>query len=197
MSGAGGAAEEASLDLITANWYGFNNLKGQILRMYKVGDIVVYPAHGVAEIDAIEEKEISGTKIAFLILNVLDTHMTVMVPVANANNVGIRKVIDEEGIQQVFGILSQTDVTIDNQTWNRRYREYMEKIKSGSAFEIAEVLRDLNILKRSKELSFGERKMFDTAKTLLLNEISISRKIDRPAAEELFLAATEGEAKSE
>ncbi|OPZ57217.1 MAG: RNA polymerase-binding transcription factor CarD [Deltaproteobacteria bacterium ADurb.Bin510] len=73
----------------------------------------------------------------------------------------------------------------------------MEKIKSGSAFEIAEVLRDLNILKRTKELSFGERKMFDTAKTLLLNEISISRKIDRPAAEELFLAATEGETKAE
>ena len=165
--------------------------------MYKVGDIVVYPAHGVAEVDAIEEKEISGTQIAFLILNVLDTHMTVMVPVSNANNVGIRKVIDEDGIQQVMAILAQTDVTIDNQTWNRRYREYMEKIKSGSAFEIAEVLRDLNILKRTKELSFGERKMFDTAKTLLLNEISISRKIGRPAAEVLFLAATEGEPKPE
>jgi len=188
---------EASLDLITANWYGFDNLKGQTQRMYKVGDIVVYPAHGVAEIDAIEEKDISGNKISFLILNVLDTHMTVMVPVANANNVGIRKVIDEEGITQVTAILSQTDVTIDNQTWNRRYREYMEKIKSGSAFEIAEVLRDLNILKRTKELSFGERKMFDTAKTLLLNEISISRRIDRAAAEDFFMAVTEGAPKPE
>ncbi|HOJ13572.1 MAG TPA: CarD family transcriptional regulator, partial [Deltaproteobacteria bacterium] len=76
-----------------------------------------------------------------------------------------------------------------NQTWNRRYREYMEKIKSGSAFEIAEVLRDLNILKKGKELSFGERKMYDTAKNLLVNEISISGKMDKKEAEKMILTA--------
>ena len=174
---------EASLDLITANWYGFDNLKGQTQRMYKVGDIVVYPAHGVAEIDAIEEKDISGNKISFLILNVLDTHMTVMVPVANANNVGIRKVIDEEGITQVTAILSQTDVTIDNQTWNRRYREYMEKIKTGSVFEVAVVLRDLFLLKEDKDLSYGERKMLDTAKNLLVKELSLAQQTEEEKIE--------------
>ncbi len=158
--------------------------------MFKVGEIVVYPAHGVAEVDSIEEKEISGTKIPFFILKVLDTQMTVMVPVSNAGNVGIRPLLDGKGIQKVIDILSQKDVPIDNQTWNRRYREYMEKIKSGSAFEIAEVLRDLNILKRGKELSFGERKMFDTAKNLLISEISISKKIDKAEVEKMILDAT-------
>ncbi len=157
--------------------------------MFKVGDIVVYPAHGVAEIESLEEREISGSTMSFIILKILDTQMTVMVPLANIKNVGIRELIKSKGIDQVMDILKQRSVHVDNQTWNRRYREYMEKIKSGSAFEIAEVLRDLNILKRGKELSFGERKMYDTAKNLLVNEISISKKLDRKDAEKMILSA--------
>jgi CarD family transcriptional regulator len=157
--------------------------------MFKVGDVVVYPAHGVAEVESVEDREISGSTISFMILRILDTQMTVMVPVANVANVGIRRLIDRQGIDKVMDILKQRQVQVDNQTWNRRYREYMEKIKSGSAYEIAEVLRDLNILKRGKELSFGERKMYDTAKNLLVNEISISRKMDRKEAEKMILTA--------
>jgi CarD family transcriptional regulator len=157
--------------------------------MFKVGDIVVYPAHGVSEVDAIETREISGSKISFFILKVLDTEMTVMVPVTNVQNVGIRELIDNKGITRVMNILKERSVSVDNQTWNRRYREYMEKIKSGSAFEIAEVLRDLNILKRGKELSFGERKMYDTAKNLLVNEISTSKKIGKKDVEKMLLEA--------
>ena len=157
--------------------------------MFKVGDVVVYPAHGVSEVESIETREISGNNISFFILKVLDTQMTVMVPVSNVENVGIRQLLDEEGISQVIGILNQRSVQIDNQTWNRRYREYMEKIKSGSAFEIAEVLRDLNILKRGKELSFGERKMYDTAKNLLVSEISTSQKKDKKDIELMLLEA--------
>ena len=157
--------------------------------MFKVGDIVVYPAHGVSEVEAMETREISGSTISFFILKVLDTEMTVMVPVTNVKNVGIRELIDHKGIQRVMNILRERSVSVDNQTWNRRYREYMEKIKSGSAFEIAEVLRDLNILKRGKELSFGERKMYDTAKNLLVNEISTSRKVGRKEVEKLLLEA--------
>jgi CarD family transcriptional regulator len=151
--------------------------------MFKVGDVVVYPAHGVAEIQSIEDREISGTKLSFMIMKVLDTMMTVMVPVSNINNVGIRPLINKIEIETVYSILKQKDVQIDNQTWNRRYREYMEKIKSGNSTEIAEVLRDLNILKKGKELSFGERKMYDTAKTLLINEIFISKKLDKALVE--------------
>lgn len=157
--------------------------------MFKVGDIVVYPAHGVSEVEAVETREISGSKISFFILKVLDTEMTVMVPVTNVKNVGIRELIDNKGIQRVMNILRERSVSVDNQTWNRRYREYMEKIKSGSAFEIAEVLRDLNILKRGKELSFGERKMYDTARNLLVNEISTSRKVGKKEVEKSLLEA--------
>jgi len=157
--------------------------------MFNIGDVVVYPAHGVSEVESIEKREISGNSISFFILKVLDTQMTVMVPVTNVDNVGIRQLIDDEGIEKVLEILNQRSVPIDNQTWNRRYREYMEKIKSGSAFEIAEVLRDLNILKRGKELSFGERKMYDTAKTLLVNEISTSKKTDKKEVERILLEA--------
>lgn len=157
--------------------------------MFKVGDIVVYPAHGVSEVEAVETREISGSKISFFILKVLDTEMTVMVPVTNVKNVGIRELIDNKGISRVMNILRERSVSVDNQTWNRRYREYMEKIKSGSAFEIAEVLRDLNILKRGKELSFGERKMYDTARNLLVNEISTSRKSGKKEVEKMLLEA--------
>lgn len=157
--------------------------------MFKVGDIVVYPAHGVAEVESVEDREISGSQLPFFILKILDTQMTVMVPVANVKNVGIRELVDSKGIEEVMDILRQRSVHVDNQTWNRRYREYMEKIKSGSAFEIAEVLRDLNILKRGKELSFGERKMYDTARNLLVNEISISRNINKKEAEIMILSA--------
>ncbi|HOM28445.1 MAG TPA: CarD family transcriptional regulator [Deltaproteobacteria bacterium] len=157
--------------------------------MFKIGDIVVYPAHGVAEVESVEDRQISGSTISFMILKILDTQMTVMVPVSNIKNVGIRELIDAKGIGKVMDILRQRSVHVDNQTWNRRYREYMEKIKSGSAFEIAEVLRDLNILKKGKELSFGERKMYDTAKNLLVNEISISGKMDKKEAEKMILTA--------
>ncbi len=157
--------------------------------MFKVGDTVVYPAHGVSEVEAVETREISGNTISFFILKVLDTQMTVMVPVTNVENVGIRELIDKNGIEKVLDILKERSVSVDNQTWNRRYREYMEKIKSGSAFEIAEVLRDLNILKRGKELSFGERKMYDTARNLLVNEIAISKSLDKADVEKMLLEA--------
>jgi len=158
--------------------------------IFKVGDVVVYPAHGVAEVEAIEERDISGHKASFFILKILDTEMTVMVPVANANNVGIRQLVDKTEIKKVMYILLQKDAQIDTQTWNRRYREYMDKIKSGSPFEIAEVLRDLSIIKRGKELSFGERKMYDTAKNLLVNEISIAKGVEKATVERMIVEAT-------
>ena len=141
---------------------------------FKVGDNAVYPGHGVAEVTAIETKEISGATLIFYSLKVLETGMKIMVPKNNAESVGLRPIISREEAGKVIGILKEKDVKIDNQTWNRRYREYMEKIKTGSVYEIAEVLRDLYVLKVDKELSFGERKMLDTARTLLLKELSLA-----------------------
>ena len=100
--------------------------------------------------------------------------MKIMIPKANVASVGLRPIISQEEAGKVLAILKETNVKIDNQTWNRRYREYMEKIKTGSVFEIAEVLRDLFLLKVDKELSFGERNMRDTARDLLLKELSLA-----------------------
>jgi CarD family transcriptional regulator len=93
-------------------------------------------------------------------------------------------VIAEAEIPKVYAILRNKDVTIDKQTWNKRYREYLEKIKTGSVFEIAGVLRDLFILKSDKNLSFGERKMMDTAKSLLIKEISVASNSEETKIEQ-------------
>ena len=143
--------------------------------MFKVGEKVVYPAHGVGEIEAIRMQVISGTEKRFYMLRILDTDMKIMIPVDNVESVGLRKVIDRHMVSQVYKVLRQKKVEADQQTWNRRYREYTEKIKTGSILEIAKVLRDLFVLKGDKELSFGERKMLDTARNLLVKELSIAR----------------------
>lgn len=144
---------------------------------FKVGELAVYPAHGVGRVEKIERREISGTNSVFYVLRILDNGMTVMVPKESARQVGMRNVIPKRQVKEVYSVLRSTKTRNgDYQTWNRRYREYSEKIRSGSLFEIAEVLRDLNILRHTKDLSFGERKMLDTARNLLIKELSIAEK---------------------
>jgi CarD family transcriptional regulator len=154
------------------------------MAIFKVGDNAVYPGHGVGKVTAIETKEIFGNKQTFYCIQVLDSGMKIMVPKDNAEAVGLRPIISREEAAKVIEILKQDDVKIDNQTWNRRYREYMEKIKTGSVYEIAEVLRDLFVLKVDKELSFGERKMLDTARGLLLKELSLATSSEELHAQE-------------
>jgi len=116
-------------------------------REFKVGDMAVYPAHGVGRVHSIETREIAGNKQKFYILKILDTGMTIMVPTGNVRNVGLREVIKGSEVGIVYEILRERDISICEQTWNRRYREYMDKIKTGSIYEIAEVLRDLMLLR--------------------------------------------------
>jgi CarD family transcriptional regulator len=144
--------------------------------MFEIGDKAVYPGHGVGVIEKIENREVSGGNKNFYVMRILDNGMTIMIPTDHVNMVGLREVIPEFMVPKVFQILKEKDVSTHNQTWNRRYREYMEKINTGSIFEIAEVLRDLNILKSEKELSFGERKILDTAKNLLVKEIAVAKQ---------------------
>jgi len=143
---------------------------------FQVGDKAVYPAQGVAEVVGIEEKDIAGNRQAFYVLRILDTDRKIMVPVKNADAVGLRQVISEQEIQEIFDILRERTIAFDNQTWNRRYRGFMDKIKTGSIYDVAEVLRDLYRLKTDKQLSFGERRMLDTARTLIVKEIAIARE---------------------
>ncbi len=151
--------------------------EGGIDLMFEIGDKAVYPGHGVGIIEAIETKQILGKKHTFYILRILDNGMTIMIPRDQVETVRLRGVIRKIDVAKVIHILKDRDVTIDNQTWNRRYREYMEKINTGSIYEIAEVLRDLHLLREEKELSFGERKIMDMAKNLLVKELAIARDV--------------------
>jgi CarD family transcriptional regulator len=149
-------------------------LKNSVQPVFQEGDHAVYPGHGVGKVLAIESKEIMGAHLEFYAVQILETGLKVMIPKNNVNSVGLRPIISREEAGKVIEILKVTDVKIDTQTWNRRYREYMEKIKTGSVYEIAEVLRDLFLLKVDKELSFGERKMLDTARGLLMKELTLA-----------------------
>jgi CarD family transcriptional regulator len=154
-----------------------NHKKGVLNLMFQIGDKAVYPGHGVGVIESIETKQISGRELLFYMLRIVDSGMTIMIPHDNANAVGLRCVIRKPEVSKVLQILKARDVEVDTQTWNRRYREYMEKINTGSIFEIAEVIRDLHLLKVEKELSFGERKILDMAKGLLIKELAIVRNV--------------------
>jgi CarD family transcriptional regulator len=142
---------------------------------FKVGDKAVYPAQGVAEVIRIEEKDIAGCRQRFYVLRILDTDRKVMVPVGNAGAVGLRQVIGEEEVLELLDILREPPLTVDTQTWNRRYRGFMDKIKTGSIYDVAEVLRDLTHIRMSKSLSFGERRMLETARALIVKEMAVAR----------------------
>ncbi len=149
------------------------------IRKFRVGDLAVYPAHGVGRIEAIESKVVNGEKHDFYIMKVIENDMVIMIPTWNVESVGLRDIISEKDIPVVYDIMrKKKDSPFDNQTWNRRYREYMDKIKTGSLYEVAEVFRDLFLLKLTKDLSFGERKLYDTAQVLLVGELSTAKRTD-------------------
>ncbi len=173
-----------TLDIIYAmfSWSGANSGMGdnKIEIMFKVGKKAVYPAHGVVQVKAIESKEIYGTKKDYYILEVIDSDVTVMVPIDNAESVGLRHVISKSQITRIYKILKNTSKVErpnGHQSWNKRYREYSDKLKSGDIFQVAHVLKDINLLQNAKDLSFGEKRIMDSALSLLVKEISIAKNL--------------------
>jgi len=153
------------------------------MEAFNIGDKAVYPAQGVTEVLGIESKEIMGTRQDFYVLRVLDSDKKIMIPVEKVQSVGLREVMGLKEVDRVYRILKTRASRGSQGNWNRRYRAYVEKIKNGSATEIAEVLRDLNLLKFDKNLSFGERKMLDTARRLLVQELSVAQEETEDAIE--------------
>jgi len=151
---------------------------------FAIGDKAVYPSQGVAEVLGIEQKEIFGNIQRFYVLRVLESENRILVPIDKSEQVGLRRIADKDEIGEVMQILKDRDVHLDRQTWNRRYRGFMEKIRSGSLFEVAEVFRDLYRLKVMKPLSFGERRMLDTARGLIVQELSVAQAEDEARVEE-------------
>jgi CarD family transcriptional regulator len=145
---------------------------------FEIGDKAVYPAHGVGVIKELETSDMDGETYEFYVLKILDNGMTIRVPTNNADAIGMREIIPKEAVEKVYEVLRDRKKPADKQTWNRRYREYMNKIKTGDPLEVAAVLRDLALLKKEKTLSFGERKMYDQAHGLIVQEVAVAKDVD-------------------
>lgn len=144
---------------------------------FAVGDTAVYPVHGITKVVGLEQRTIAGSAIPVYILEVVENGSKIMVPTAKAQAVGLRDLISGKEVEEVLSLLRTHHVVRNDQSWNRRKREYTDKLKTGSIFEIAEVMRDLSLLSANKQLSFSERRMLDTAKNLLVQEMALARGI--------------------
>ncbi len=153
--------------------------------MFATGDRVVYPLHGGAIIKEVEQREQNGVIVDYFILQMLFENMTVSIPVANAERLGLREIVAPEALSEVVTVLHDVpDVqSIKSISWNRRFQLYMEKIKSGSIIEVAKVFRVLSILEHDKKISVGERRLLHNAKQILQSEIMLVKDIDAATAE--------------
>lgn len=156
--------------------------------MFKIGDKVVYPMHGAGIIESIEEKEVLGQKRQYYILKLPVGDMKVMIPIDNGKQVGLREVIDSDGVKKVMGILSDKS-SVMSSNWNRRYRANLEKMKSGDIYEVAEVVRNLVKRDQEKGLSSGERKMLENARQILISELVLATELEEEKAQSMIDAA--------
>lgn len=138
---------------------------------FQVGDKVIYPNHGLGVIQRIEEKTILGTTCGFYSLRIASNETTVLVPVTNADGVGLRRAIDDQEVTRLFRLLG--DGKIDSQqNWKGRFKDNSERMRTGSIYDVAEVLKSLTCLSKSKSLSFREKRMLDRARFLVVSEVS-------------------------
>lgn len=142
---------------------------------FNVGDMAVYPAQGVTEILGIETLELAGFSNKFYVLRCLDSEKKIRVPMSKVDQVGLRNLVDEEGMEAVYVVLRVPKITIDEPNWNRRYRRYVEKMQTGVLVEVAQVLRDLHLTKVDKTLSYGEKRVYEMAMQLLVQELSVAK----------------------
>ena len=151
--------------------------------MFNIGDKVVYPMHGAGTIEGIEEKDILGEKQAYYIIK-MPGEVKVMVPTAKAEGIGVRDIIDKESASKVFKVL-ETDSTQMDMNWNKRYRDNMDKMKSGDVYEVADVVRSLSFKQKEKGLSTGEKKMLLNAKQILVSELTLAGNSSKDEMEEM------------
>jgi CarD family transcriptional regulator len=145
-----------------------------MLDHWKIGDKAVYPSHGVGQITAVESNDLFGAGAQVYVLELLDTSRRILIPVQKADQVGLRPVVNSQQAQQVMKILQDPPPPTKPMPWTKRQRALVEKLSSGSLFDVAEVLRELYHLKGVKDLSFGQRRLFDTATSLLVQELSVA-----------------------
>ena len=152
--------------------------------MFNVGDKIVYPMHGAGTIDAIEQKDILGEKQDYYIIK-MPGEVKVMVPIAKASDVGVRSVINKEEAGKVLQVLEANETEMSN-SWNKRYKENMDKMKTGDIYEVADVVRNLSYKQKEKGLSTGEKKMLNNAKQILVSELVLAEHATEPEVEKLI-----------
>ena len=138
------------------------------------GNLAVYPAHGVGRIEAVEQRTIGDKEYDFLVMRILENDMKIMIPAQNVEDIGLRPLIGKAEVTKVYDVFKQPHKLPDTTNWNRRHREYMEKIKTGSPFDVAEVMCELLTMRAEKDLSFGERKLLDMVRVLLVTEVALA-----------------------
>lgn len=141
--------------------------------MFNIGDKIVYPMHGAGVIEAIEEKEILGTRRKYYIMRMPLDEMKVMIPLDTIDGIGIRQVISSQEVESVIAVLEANETKMP-QNWNRRYRANMDRLKTGDIYEVAEVVRNLTLRDREKTLSTGERKILSNARQILISELILA-----------------------
>jgi Transcriptional regulators, similar to M. xanthus CarD len=156
--------------------------------MFVIGDKIVYPMHGAGIIEEIEEKKILGETRMYYILKVPCGDMKIMIPIESSEEIGVRAIISIEEINTVIDILGSESTEMSN-NWNRRYRENMEKLKTGNIYNVAEVVRNLMRTDKEKKLSTGEKKMLSNAKQILISEMILVKEIDHDTADKIINSA--------
>lgn len=157
---------------------------------FKVGDTVVYPHHGAAVISAIENREMGGETLEYLVLQIHQSDLVVRVPSKNAELVGVRDVVDDEGLRKVFGFLRETDVE-EAGNWSRRFKANQERLASGDVNKVAEVVRDLWRRDQGRGLSAGEKRMLAKARQVLVGELALADNVDDEKADALLAQVQE------
>lgn len=153
---------------------------------FNVGETVVYPNHGAAVIEDIETRTIKGEEKLYLVLRILGQNdLVVRVPASNLDLVGVRDVVDDEGLENVFEVLRKTNVE-EPSNWSRRYKANLEKLHSGNVLKVAEVVRDLWRRERDRGLSAGEKRMLSKARQILVSELALAKKVADDRAEEML-----------
>jgi CarD family transcriptional regulator len=149
---------------------------------FDVGDKVVYPHHGAAVIERREKKSAFGEEKEYLVLRLAYGDLTLMVPADNTDEVGLREVINDEEVEEVFAVLRKKEARMPT-NWSRRFKNHVEKLKSGDIYQVAEVVRNLSIREADKGLSAGEKRMLARARQILVSELTFALNVDEEAAE--------------
>ncbi len=152
--------------------------------MFNVGDNIVYPMHGAGVIHSIEKRNILNEEQEYYII-AMPGEVKVMVPTANAEQIGVRSIINSSDVEKVFNVLEENETEMSN-NWNKRYRDNMDKMKSGDIYEIADVVRNLSLKQKEKGLSTGEKKMLNNARQILVSELVLAENKTQDEVEKLI-----------